>query len=84
MYWSHGTWCIGDEKQLQGQLESDQPSKHTGCVAFIESAATHPTAMSAEVVWKGTARGYNRSKDNEKFEIIEGVSVATGTVRATF
>ena len=56
-------------------------SKHTPCAAFIESDATHPSAMSAEVVWKATASENDSGKDKDDFEVVEGVSLAKGLVR---
>ena len=73
MYWSRGAWRVGDENQLQ----SDQ----THCTAFVESDATHPSAMSAEVVWKATASEYDSGKDEDDFEVVAGVSLAKGMVR---
>ena len=51
------------------------------CMAFVESDATHPSAMSAEVVWKATASEYDSGKDKDDFEFVEGVSLAKGLVR---
>ena len=50
-------------------------------MAFVESDATHPSAMSAEVVWKATASEYDSGKDKDDFEVVEGVSLAKGMVR---
>ena len=76
-YWSHGAWRfwrISDEEQLQ----PDQ----TQCVAFVKSDATHPTAMSSEVVWKGTSsEDDSDDTDESRFKVVDGVSLATGTVR---
>ena len=73
MYWSHGAWRIGDKDQMQ-------PSQ-THCMAFVESDASHPTAMPAEVVWKGMARAGDCGKGDSDFEVVEGVRLAKGTVR---
>ena len=73
MYWSHGAWRISDKDKLQ----SDQAQ----CMAFAKSDATHPTDMRG-VVWKATRRRELDYSGNENdFELAEGVSVATGTVR---
>ena len=76
-YWSHGAWRfwqISDEEQLQPD--------ETQCVAFVKSEATHPTAMPAEVVWKGTSSEDDSDDTHEsRFEVVNGVSLATGTVR---
>ena len=69
MYWSHGAWRLGDEDNMK----SDQ----TQSMAFVESDATHPIAMSAEVVWQVAAS----SQNDDSFDVAEGVSLATGTVR---
>ena len=97
LYWSHGAWRIGNEEQLQScmaassSLESALLSmkegiqtvqwERTPCTAFFESDATHPSAMSAEVVWKATASEYDSGKDEDDFEVVEGVYLAKGTVR---
>ena len=72
MYWSHGAWRISDKDKLQ----SDQAQ----CMAFAKSDATHPTDMRG-VVWKATRRELDYSGNENDFELAEGVSVATGTVR---
>ena len=72
MYWSHGAWRISDKDKLQ--------SNQAQCMAFAESDATHPTEM-AGAVWKATTRGLDCSAHESDFELAEGVSVATGTVR---
>ena len=51
------------------------------CTAFIESDTTHPNAISAEMIWKATASEYDSGKDEEDFEVVEGVCLAKGTVR---
>ena len=76
MFWSHGAWRVGDEDQMH----SDQ----THCMAFVESDASHPTAMPSEVVWKGTASEYHSGSNESQFKAIEGVSLATGTVSAQY
>ena len=94
LYWDHGAWRIGNEEQLQSCMASPSSpgsvlpevmktlqSKHTPCTAFVESDATHPSAMSAEVVWKATASEYDSGKDKDDFEVVEGVSLAKGMVR---
>ena len=77
-YWSHGAWRfwrISDEEQLQPD--------ETQCVAFAKSDAIHPTAMPAEVVWKGTcSEDDSDDTDESRFEVVDGVSLATGTVSA--
>ena len=74
MYWSNGAWRVGDEDHLKSdQLE---------CIAFAESDAIHPNAMSAEVVWKVTKSGCDWRKDQNDFKVMDSVSLATGTVRA--
>lgn len=77
MYWSHGAWRIRNENQEQ----SEKIGKGR-CIAFVESDATHPTAMPVEVVWKGTASEDDCGKDESHFEVVEGVCLATGMVRA--
>ena len=74
MYWSHGAWRVGDKDQMH--------SGQTHCMAFVESDASHPTAMPSEVVWKGTASEYASGLNESQFEAVEGVSLATGTVSA--
>ena len=94
LYWSHGAWRIGNEEQLQSCMASSSSpgsvlpeflktlkSKHTPCTAFIESDATHPSAITAEVVWKATASEYDSGKDEDDFEVVEDVSLAKGMVR---
>ena len=76
MFWSRGAWRVGDEKQMH--------SGQTHCMAFVESDATHPTAMPAEAVWKGTATEYASGSNESQFEAVEGVSLATGTVSAQY
>ena len=77
-YWSHGAWRfwrISEEEQLQPD--------ETKCVAFAKSDATHPTAIPAEMVWKGTSsEDDSGDTDESRFEVVDGVSLATGTVRA--
>ena len=83
MYWSYGAWCIGEKDplqsveqlQLQKQLQLERLSnqkelKRRKCTVFVETDATHPTAIPTDVVWKSTTR-----------EVVEGVHIATGTVR---
>ena len=72
MFWSHGAWRIGDKDQMQ----TDQKQ----CMAFVESNDSHPTAISGPV-WKGTANGRDVGNDENDFEVVKGVSAATGTVR---
>ena len=76
MFWSHGAWRVGDEDQMH--------SGQTHCMAFVESDASHPTAMPAEVVWKGTATEYASGSNESQFKAVEGVSLATGTVSAQY
>ena len=79
MYWSYGAWCIGEKDPLQ----SEQPSNQEECMAFIETDVTHPTAIPAKVVWKSTPTGCDVSEDHIHFEVVEGIHVATGTVRTS-
>ena len=76
VYWSRGAWRVGDKDQMR----SDQ----THCMAFVESDASHPTAMPSEAVWKGTASGHASGSHASQFEAVEGVSLATGTVSAQY
>ena len=71
MYWSQGAWRIGDKDKLK----TDQMQ----CMAFVESDATHPTDIS-DVVWKGVANGRDFGKDESDFDVVEGVTMARGTV----
>ena len=71
MHWSKGAWRICDKQQLESKLAQ--------CIAFATNEAIHPTAMPAETVWKGSASGSHVGSD---LEFLEGVSMATGTVRA--
>ena len=71
MYWSQGAWRIGDKDKLK----TDQSQ----CMAFAESDATHPTGKSG-VVWKAVANGRNFGKDESDFNVVQGVSMASGTV----
>ena len=79
MYWSHGAWRIGEKDPLQ----SEQPSNQNECMAFAETDATHPTGIPADVVWKSTTTGCDVSEDHNHFEVVEGIRVATGTVRTS-
>ena len=74
MWWFHGAWRIGYNDQQQP--DSVQ------CMAFAESEATHPTEMNG-TVWKATTSGLDCSEDEKDFELVEGVSVTTGTVRVS-
>ena len=76
MYWSHGAWRIGEKDNLQ----LDQPNQ-VQCMAFAESDATHPTETPG-AVWKATS-GLDCSEDEKDFELVESVSVTTGTVRVS-
>ena len=58
----------------------DQPNQ-VQCMAFAESDATHPTETPG-AVWKATS-GLDCSEDEKDFELVESVSVTTGTVRAS-
>ena len=58
--------------------------KHTPCIAFVESDATHPSAMSAEVVWKATASEFDSGTHEDEFEVVEGVSLTKGMVRKPY
>ena len=71
MHWSHGAWRIGEKEYLQPDTVQ--------CMALTESEATHPTEMSG-AVWKATTSGLDCSEDRKDFELVEGVSVTTGTV----
>ena len=71
MHWSQGAWGICDKEQM----ESDQAQ----CVAFATDDAIHPIAMPAETLWKASASGNHIGSD---LEFLEGVNMATGTVRA--
>ena len=51
-------------------------------MAFAESEATHPTEMNG-AVWKATTSGLDCSEDEKDFELVESVSVTTGTVRVS-
>ena len=92
LYWSLGAWRIGNEEQLQACMAPSasskvrnglklRQSKHMACTAFIESDTTHPNAMSAEMIWKATASENDSGKDEDDFEVVEGVCLAKGTVR---
>ena len=59
-------------------------SGQTHCMAFVESDASHPTAMPAEAVWKGTATEYASGSNESQFKAVEGVSLAMGTVSAQY
>ena len=72
MYWSDGAWRIGDKEHLQPDTVQ--------CMALAESEASHPTKM-AGAVWKVAQNSVSCSEDTENFELVEGVTVATGTVR---
>ena len=71
MHWSQSAWRICDKEQLE--------SNQTQCTAFPTNDAIHPTAMPAETVCKGSASGNHVGSD---LKFLEGVSIATGTVRA--
>ena len=58
--------------------------KHTPCVAFVESDAPHPSAMSAEVVWRATASEYDSGTHEDEFEVVEGVGLTKGMVRTPY
>ena len=79
MYWAHGAWRIGEKEQLQ----SEQPSNQEECMVFVETDAAHPTAIPADAMWKSTTTGCDVSEDHNHFEVVEGIHVATGTVRAS-
>ena len=95
LYWAHGAWCIGNEKQLQSCLASSNSpsgsalpevmetlqSKHTPCMVFIQSNATHPSAMSGELLWRCKASKYDSGEDKDDFDFVEGVSLEKGLVR---
>ena len=74
MYWSQGTWRIGDKDKLK----TDQVQ----CIACFESDATHPTAEPG-MVWKEMAHAHSFGKDRNDSHFVEGVSMATGTVRVS-
>ena len=74
MYWSHGAWRVGDNKQLK-------PDKME-CMAFVKNNADNPTDMLGELVWKVTRNKDDISTDEHDFEDVEGVNLAAGTVRA--
>ena len=76
MYWSQGAWRIGDKDKLK----MDQVVDQMQCIAFFESDMTHPTAKSG-VVWKDMANAHDFGKDENDSHFVEGVSMATGTVR---
>ena len=61
-------------------LKEGRESHHTSCTAFIQSNATHPSAISTMVGWKATASEHNPGTD---FEFVEGVNLAKGMVRET-
>ena len=74
MYWSHGAWRVGANKQLE-------PDK-TECMAFVENDADNATDMLGELAWKVTRNKDDISTDEHDFEDVEGVDLAAGTVRA--
>ena len=84
MYWSHGAWRIGNEEQLQSCIASSRSAlvpTEFNALAFIESDATHPSAMPAEVVWKATASEFDSGTHKDDFEVVEGVILTKGMVR---
>ena len=74
MYWSQGAWRIGDKKHLEtSQVE---------CIAFVKSDSNHPSTTT-EMMWKGTVNGNFGKEENNDFISMMGVSITTGTVRAS-
>ena len=72
MYWSDGAWRIGDKEHLQPDTVQ--------CLALAESEASHPTEIGG-AFWKAAEHGVSCSEHDGTFELVEGVTVATGTVR---
>ena len=72
MYWSDGAWRIGDKEHLQPDTVQ--------CLALAESEASHPTEIGG-AFWKAAENGVSCSEHDGTFELVEGVTVATGTVR---
>ena len=81
MSWSHGAWRIRNEIESQSDKSGEMTNALHKCIAYVASDATHPTAMSADVVWKGTASGRNSGAGESDFAVVEGVTLATGNVR---
>ena len=71
-------------KGLKALQKTFDARKHTPCTAFVESDATHPSAMSAEVVWKATASEFDSGTHEDEFEVVEDVSLTKGMVRAPY
>ena len=71
MHWSQGAWRICDKEHLE--------SIQNQCIAFASDEAIHPTDMRADTVWKASAIGDHFGSN---LEFLEGVNIATGTVRA--
>ena len=69
LYWSHGAWRIGYK-------ETDLVQ----CIVCFDSDVTHPTAKPG-VVWKDMANAHDFGKDENDSHFVDGVSMATGTVR---
>ena len=78
MYWSQGTWRISNKDKLK----THQVVNQVQCIACFESDATHPTAKPG-VVWKDMANAHDFGKDENDSHFLEGVSMATGTVRVS-
>ena len=72
MFWSNNAWRISENDKFQ--------SNEFECMAFVDSDATDPSAMSGDAVWK---KVLTRKKGAVPSGfVVDGVTLGTGTVRS--